>query len=86
MTKHVPAGEFKEKCLAILADVQAGHGAVVVTKRGKPVAKLVPIPDATARQVIGAMKGTIEILGDIVSPTGDDWDADDSWLDRQTHS
>jgi len=40
-TNRVPAGEFKQRCLAILDDVAAGNVEVIVTKRGRPVARIV---------------------------------------------
>jgi prevent-host-death family protein len=43
MNKTIPAGQFKQGCLAILDDVARNHEEVIITKRGKPVAKLVPI-------------------------------------------
>jgi len=47
----------------------------VITKRGKPVARLVPVSDEMP-DIFGRMKGTGEILGDIVGPTGEIWNAD----------
>jgi len=45
-TKSMPAGEFKNKCLAVMDEVQAKCESVIITKHGKPVAKLVPVdPD-----------------------------------------
>jgi antitoxin (DNA-binding transcriptional repressor) of toxin-antitoxin stability system len=64
---EIPAGEFKAKCLKLLDEVQQ--------KRGKPVARLVPLA-AELPDIFGRMKGTVEILGDIVSPTGEIWNAD----------
>jgi len=68
-TKTIPAGEFKVHCLAIMDEVQAKRQAVIITKRGKPVAKLVPVEKQTD-DIFGFMKGKgkIEIKGDIVSP------------------
>jgi prevent-host-death family protein len=48
---------------------------IVITKRGKPVAKLVPVEEKQP-DIFGYMKGTVTILGDIVGPTGEVWDAD----------
>jgi len=74
MTKTMSAAEFKAKCLDILNQVaESGHG-VVVTKRGRPVAKLVPIVDKPSR-LVGAMKGEITIVGDIVTPVGVMWES-----------
>lgn len=70
-TRVVPAGLFKAKCLAILDEVALTGECVVVTKRGKPVAKVVPI-DAEA---IPGVEGSIVSEGDLVSPIGDEWEA-----------
>ncbi len=68
--KTIPAGKFKAQCLAIMDEVQAKRQAVVITKRGKPVAKLVPVTEEKKDDIFGFMKGkgTIEIKGDIVAP------------------
>ncbi len=50
-------------------------GEIVITKRGKPVARLAP-PMEDIPDIFGRMKGTGEILGDIVGPTGEAWNAD----------
>ena len=75
MKREIAAGKFKATCLAVLDEVQSGRHEVVITKRGKPVARLVPIAD-TAPDIFGRMKGSIDILGDIVSPIGELWDAE----------
>lgn len=70
--KSVPAAQFKEQCLALLD--QVGPDGIVITKHGKPVAKLVPIQTDTAK-LIGSFKGKIKIKGKILS-TGLKWDAE----------
>ena len=71
--KKIAAGAFKTHCLAILDEVQAKRETVVITKRGKPVAKLSPV-GKQADDIFGFMKGKIAILGDIVSPLPpEDW-------------
>lgn len=74
--KPMPAGKFKAQCLKVMDRVQATRVPVVITKRGKPVAKLVPA-DESRSEVFDSLKGKIEILGDIVSPvvSAEDWDA-----------
>ncbi len=69
----VPAGEFKAKCLAILDRVARDGDAYVVTKRGKPVAKVVPV-DASRRK---SLRGSVTLLGDIVGPIGYDFPVDE---------
>jgi prevent-host-death family protein len=69
----VAAGEFKAKCLQLLDEVAESREPLVITKFGKPVARLVPMPPA--RTLRGALKGSVLHEGDIVSPLGDDWEA-----------
>ena len=69
--KQMAAAKFKAQCLSILDRVDAE--GIVITKRGKPVAKLIPINAASA-DLIGSLKGKIKIKGDILS-TGIRWDA-----------
>ena len=75
MTRTVAAGEFKAKCLKLLDDVQESGETLIVTKRGKPVAEVRPVAQKP-KSIIGAMKGRIQILGDIISPIDDlEWEA-----------
>jgi len=67
---RIPAGEFKAKCLQLIDDVNAEEIGVVITKRGIPMAKLVPFKEPkklTFRSVVGRC-GPIRIVGDIISP------------------
>lgn len=70
------AGEFKARCLRVMEEVKKYRTAVVITKKGRPVAKLVPA-DAPATDVFGCMAGTARIAGDIEAPvlTADTWKA-----------
>ena len=74
--KTVPAGKFKAQCLTILDEVQAKHQSVVITKRGKPIAKIVPM-EKEKDDIFGFFKskGKIKINGDIVAPafTPEEW-------------
>jgi prevent-host-death family protein len=65
--KSIPAGEFKARCLALMDDVHNTREPVVITNRGKPVAKLVPADDV-GRTFIGRLEGIVRIVGDIESP------------------
>jgi prevent-host-death family protein len=73
-TKTIPAGQFKVRCLAIMDEVQAKRQAVVITKRGKPVAKLVPV-EKEKDDIFGFLKGKGKVTGDVVSPalTPEEW-------------
>jgi prevent-host-death family protein len=74
-SSSLPASKFKAQCLKLMDEVRDRRCEIVITKRGKPVAKLVPVEDKQP-DIFGYMKGTITIHGDIVGPTGEVWDAD----------
>lgn len=74
--KQIGAGDFKAKCLHLLDEVAQSRTPLVITKRGRPIAKLVPVDDGPA-DIYGCMAGTVRILGDIVSPLDDlEWSGD----------
>jgi len=75
MKTEIAAGEFKAKCLGLLDEVQKHRSEIVITKRGKPVAKLVPLEEPQSK-IFGRMKGSVTILGDIISPIDVEWDAE----------
>ncbi len=72
--KMIPAREFKARCMKLLDRVRETREPVLITKRGVPVAKLVPAEEGS-RGILGCMAGTFEIVGDIVSPltSPQDW-------------
>jgi prevent-host-death family protein len=72
--KKMAAGSFKIHCLAVMDEVRAKREAVVITKHGKPVAKLVPA-DKNTNDVYNFLAGKGAIAGDIVSPaiSDEDW-------------
>jgi prevent-host-death family protein len=65
--KTIAAGSFKVHCLAIMDEVQSKRQAVLITKRGKPVAKLVPV-EQEKDDIFGFLKGKVKVVGDVVSP------------------
>ncbi len=72
--KKMAAGSFKTNCLAVMDEVQARHETVVITKHGKPVAKLVPV-NADKDEIYDFLAGKGVVNGDIVSPavSPDEW-------------
>ena len=70
--KTIAAAKFKEQCLALLDSV--GPEGLIITKHGKPVAKLIPLRSESA-SLIGAFAKKISIKGDLLS-TGEEWDAE----------
>jgi prevent-host-death family protein len=70
--RTISAAKFKEQCLSILDRVDPE--GIVITKRGRPVAKLIPL-GADSAALIGSLSGKIRIKGDILT-TGLRWDAE----------
>lgn len=68
----VSASEFKARCLALLDEVAATGKRLVVTKRGKPVAQLVPLDAETP----ASLAGSLLAAEDLVAPTGEVWAAE----------
>lgn len=74
--KSMRASVFKAQCLKVMSRVHATGEPVIVTKRGKPVVKVIPA-ETEKEDIFGFMKGRMEIIGDIESPAVplSDWDA-----------
>ena len=70
--RQIPAAKFKASCLALLDEVDAD--GIVITKHGKPVAKLIPY-ETDSSELIGALSRKVRIAGDLLS-TGAAWDAE----------
>src|SRR5271170_7693721 len=70
----IPAAVFKAECLKLMDEVARTGQPIVITKHGKPVAQLVPVP-AQPESLFGYMKDTLTIKGDIVSAVREDWSA-----------
>ncbi len=77
--RKVAAGEFKAKCLRLIDEVNETGHELIITKRGKPTAKLIPFTAPTIDSFFGRLKGIVEIVGDpddLVNPIIplEDWD------------
>lgn len=74
--KTIPAGQFKARCLRLMDEVRTTREPVLITKKGRPVAKLVPA-DRQPEDIFGCLRNEIRIMGDIESPVTplEDWDA-----------
>lgn len=72
--KKIAAGKFKAQCLGIIDEVQSKRLSFIITKRGKPMAKLVPL-DQEKDDIFGFLEGKGKIVGDIVGPilTPEEW-------------
>jgi prevent-host-death family protein len=77
---EIPAGEFKARCLQLMDQVRATRRPVVITKRGKPIAKLVPVEEEVPT-LFGRLKGHSIARDDLIEPTGELWDNENdlSW-------
>jgi prevent-host-death family protein len=73
--KTMAAGFFKAKRLAVMDEVQATQETVVITKRGKPLAKLVPV-NVETDEIYDFMAGKRAVTADVVSPaiSAVEWD------------
>ena len=70
--KSMPAGLFKTHCLAVMDEVQTKRQPVVITKHGRPVAKLVPV-DKNTDDIYNFLRGMGAVTGDVISPAIEDW-------------
>ena len=74
---NINAAEFKARCLKLIDEVAVTHQPLVITKCGKPVARVVPIEDEVPPpSVFGHMKGTGEIVGNLVDVPSESWSAE----------
>ena len=73
---EITAARFKAQCLSLMDMVAETRQSLTITKRGRPVARLVPVPQESVRPLLGFLKGHVVEEGDIVSPIADRWEAD----------
>ncbi len=75
LPQEISAAEFKAKCLKLMDSVEHERTHVIITKRGRPVAKLIPYQE-TLPSLFGYMAGTATINGDIIAPLDVKWNAE----------
>lgn len=68
--KRISAGAFKSRCLAVIDEVTRTRQAVIVTKGGRPVAKVIPTEKRRSTKLLG----TVKFHGDITEPILGSWD------------
>jgi prevent-host-death family protein len=74
---HIAVSEFKARCLSLLEEVAEKHHMLIITKFGKPIAKVSPIEN-TKPPLLGSWKGVVQVEGDIVHfDTSDEWALDE---------
>jgi len=69
--------QAKANFSSVITTVQQKHGVITISRRGVPVAQIVPFPSPQPVSGYGWMRGTVQELGDIVAPTGVEWTAGD---------
>ena len=74
---YIAVSDFKARCLTLLEEVAEKHHMLIITKYGKPIAKVSPIEN-TKPALLGSWKGTVEVTGDIVHfDTSKEWESVD---------
>ncbi len=73
--KSIAAGEFKQKCLALMDEVAMTGGEIIITKHGSPVCKLIPLSATGHESRFGWLKGSVKIHGDLTESQEDLWEA-----------
>jgi len=72
--KEISAATFKAQCLTLMEDVRSTRRPIVITKRGKPIAKLVPL-DEPKDEFIGRLKGVFEVVGGLDADPPESWES-----------
>lgn len=72
---QISAGEFKAKCLKLMDLAEQKHETIVITKRGTPVAKLVPYEKKSVK-LFGFLRGSVTMKDDVIGPIDESWDAE----------
>ena len=76
VAREVPAAEFKATCLELMNRVKATGAEYVITKHGKPVAKLVPVDAPKKKPFVGSMKGSVLKYDRPFDPIDGEYDID----------
>ena len=73
--KTMAASEFKARCLKVMDEVQTRRESVLITKKGRPVARIIPA-EKPRKEIFGCLKGVVQITGDIEAPVvpASDWE------------
>ena len=74
LEREISAGEFKQHCLSLMNEVAEEGIELIITKRGIPICRMLPLKPEQAKKRVGWMKGTIKFLSDITAPTDEEWD------------
>lgn len=75
-TSHVAAAEFKARCLELMDRVRETGAEYVITKHGRPVARLVPVVEKPKQSLFGSMKGSVVAYERPLDPLDAEYDLD----------
>jgi hypothetical protein len=75
--EHIPAGQFKTYCLQLMDDIHTKKKGFVITKRGVPVAQIIPTED-NLPQLFGWLSQSVVEQGNIIDPINVEWDVYDT--------
>lgn len=74
---QISVEQFKTKYIQVMDEIEKHHQEIVITKFGKPIAKLIPIIEKPGKEsLFGFMKNSVSIHGDIVESIGEKWEAE----------
>jgi prevent-host-death family protein len=74
--KKMPAGQFKQTCLKVMEEIAHSHEEIIITKRGVPIVRVIPVENY--QDPVGFMKGAITIYGDIIESINIRWGESDN--------
>jgi antitoxin (DNA-binding transcriptional repressor) of toxin-antitoxin stability system len=75
---QIPIEKFQTKYLKLIDDIQKNHSEIIITKLGKPIAKIIPILDKQIeKSLFGYMKDSVLIHEDILEPIEENWEVDE---------
>jgi prevent-host-death family protein len=75
--REMSVADAKAHFSSMISGVEKQHAPVTILRRGVPVAQVIPFPGTPTPRLRGSMSGTVRVLGDIVSPTGEEWTLSD---------
>ncbi len=70
---EINAAQFQKDCVQLLEKVHALNKEIIITKHGKPWAKLAPVDDPASLPFIGSLTGVGRTVGDVLAPFDDEW-------------
>ena len=76
MIVEIAATDFKARCLALMDQVARTREEIVITKHGRPVARLLPVEPSAQGDAFGWLAGSVLHADDLIGPIGEEWEAE----------